>query len=82
VKRVVYSAAAAKNLRTYRNVSARVMKAISEYASDPHAHANAVTKLVGSQAKRLRVGDFRVIFEETADTLTVTKIGPRGSVYE
>jgi mRNA interferase RelE/StbE len=31
---------------------------------------------------RLRVGDYRVIFEETADEMIVTKIGPRGSVYD
>jgi mRNA interferase RelE/StbE len=29
-----------------------------------------------------RVGDFRVIFTETADTITVLDIGPRGGIYE
>jgi hypothetical protein len=28
------------------------------------------------------VGAFRVIFEETAAQIIVTKIGPRGDVYE
>ncbi len=63
-------------------MAARIMKAMREFADGGQAHANAVTRLVGSQAFRLRVGDFRVIFEESADTITVTKIGPRGSVYD
>jgi len=82
VKRVIYTAAAAKNLRTHGNMAARIMKAMREYANGGLAHANAVTRLAGSNAFRLRAGDFRVILEETADTITVTKIGPRGSVYD
>jgi mRNA interferase RelE/StbE len=41
-----------------------------------------VKSLVGVDARRLRVGDFRVIFAETADTITVLDIGPRGGIYE
>jgi mRNA interferase RelE/StbE len=41
-----------------------------------------VKSLVGVDAKRLRVGDFRVIFTETTDTITVLDIGPRGGIYE
>ena len=46
------------------------------------AHANYVTPLVGSPARRMRVGGYRIIFEETATELVVTRIGPRGSIYE
>jgi mRNA-degrading endonuclease RelE of RelBE toxin-antitoxin system len=35
-----------------------------------------------STAKRLRVGDYRVLFEESAAEILVTKIGPRSSVYD
>ncbi len=38
--------------------------------------------LIGVDAKRLRVGDFRVIFTETIDTITILDIGPRGGIYE
>ncbi len=31
---------------------------------------------------RLRVGDYRILFEINDDTITVTKIGPRGDVYK
>lgn len=37
---------------------------------------------VDSSGLRLRVGDFRVAFEETANDITVTKVAPRGAVYD
>jgi len=82
MKSVVYTVSAAKDLKRHGDMAARVRKAIGEYATDGIAHANNVTQLVGSSAKRLRVGDFRVIFEESKTKLTVTKVGPRGDVYE
>ena len=57
------------------------MNAVDQYAADPRAHANNVTLLGGSAARRMRVGDFRVIFEENDGQIMVTKIGPRGGVY-
>ena len=41
-----------------------------------------MTQLVGSDAYRLRVGDYRVVFYFTETTVEIVKIGPRGSVYE
>lgn len=82
MKQVRYTADAAKALKRHGNMAARIRRAITDYAADdPAAHANNVRQLVGSPAKRLRVGDFRVIFEETDAEIIVTKIGPRGSVY-
>ena len=82
MKTVAYSRDAAKDLHRHGNMAARVRAAIRAYAGDQRSHANNVTQLVGSPAKRLRVGDFRVIFDETETTITVTKIGPRGGVYD
>ncbi|WP_135470538.1 type II toxin-antitoxin system RelE family toxin [Crenalkalicoccus roseus] len=82
MKLVRYTADAARSLRRHGNMAARIRRAIGEYATDQAAHANNVRPLVGSSAKRLRVGDFRVIFEETETEILVTKIGPRGSVYD
>ncbi len=82
VKTVRYTADALRDLKRHGNMAARIRKALAEYALGAGAHANQVTKLVGSTANRLRVGDYRVIFEETAAELMVTKIGPRGDVYD
>jgi mRNA interferase RelE/StbE len=82
VKPVLYTLGALKDLRRYEATAKRVRKALGEYAADGKAHANNVTRLVGSPAKRLRIGDFRVIFEEDDERILVSKIGPRGGVYE
>ena len=63
-------------------MAVRVRKAICEYAAGGSAHANNVTRLVGSTASRMRVGDYRVIFEETPTEIIVTKIAPRGGAYD
>lgn len=82
MKTVRYHLDAIKILKRHGNVAARLRKAIDEYAGETGAHANSVTRLVGLSGSRLRVGDFRVIFEESDTEIFVTKIGPRGSVYD
>jgi mRNA interferase RelE/StbE len=82
MKALRYTADALKDLKRYGSMAARVRAAMTDYAADQAAHSNNVTQLVGATAKRMRVGDFRVIFEETAGDLLVTKIAPRGSVYD
>jgi len=81
-KAVVILPAAAKSLRRHRSEAGRILEKIEVYALDPASQANSVKKLVGSTALRLRVGDFRVVFEETETEIIVTRIGPRGSVYD
>jgi mRNA interferase RelE/StbE len=57
------------------------MAKVDAYAADAGAFPKVKT-LANSSAKRLRVGEFRVIFEETATEIIVTKIGPRGDIYD
>ena len=54
---------------------------IRQYADDAASQGNNVKQLVRVDAKRLRVGDFRVHVAETADSITVLDIGPRGGIY-
>jgi mRNA interferase RelE/StbE len=44
--------------------------------------ANNVKKLQGRDGYRLRVGDWRVIFDRDGVVLDILEIGPRGSIYE
>ncbi len=60
----------------------RARKVIGEYAIDGTAHANNVTPLIGLAGKRMRIGDFRMVFEETETEIIVTKFAPRGDVYD
>lgn len=82
MKRVVYLTSALKALRKHRADARRITDKVALYADTPAALANKVTQLVGSTDKRLRVGEYRVIFTETEDEIIVSRIGPRGSVYD
>ncbi len=38
--------------------------------------------MTGVATKRLRIGDFRAVFDEDDATVLVVRIGPRGDVYD
>jgi mRNA interferase RelE/StbE len=82
MKAIVYTRTAATALRRHANRAKLIRAKIARYAEDASSQANNVKPLVGVDAKRLRIGDFRVIFTETNDTITVLDIGPRGGIYE
>jgi mRNA interferase RelE/StbE len=82
MKTVRFTVRAALDMKRHGNMAARAQKAIEEYAADGVTHANNVKQLVGSPAKRMRIGDFRMIFEETVTEILVTKFAPRGRVYD
>ena len=60
----------------------RISDKLAAYATHPASLANQVTELKGRSVKRLRVGAFRVLFEESETEIIVSDIGPRGSIYE
>jgi mRNA interferase RelE/StbE len=82
MKSIVYTRTAATGLRRHANRAKLLRTKIAQYAEDASSQANNVKPLVGVDAKRLRVGDFRIIFTETGDTITILDIGPRGGIYE
>ena len=53
-------------------------------AQDPYAANNNVKKLVGRPGYRLRVDDWRVIYDldDGLRVLAVERIAPRGGAYE
>ena len=65
------------------NWQERIVAKIREVAADPYAPNNNLTKLQGRNGFRLRVGDWRVIYELDDDRLVllVLDVGPRGGVY-
>jgi mRNA interferase RelE/StbE len=64
------------------NVAKTIVSKVEQYAGDPKSLANNVTALSNSTYVRLRVGDWRIIMDDTNTVLEVVKIGPRGSIYE
>ena len=79
MKTVIYSKVALADLLRLRSRQARLRAKIDRYAQ---TGAGDVKRLEGSNEKRLRDGDFRIIFMETETEILITKIGPRGKVYE
>lgn len=80
-KTVIFLTQARKALRKHRSDAERIIAKVEAYAANPSAFPKVKT-LHGQTGKRLRAGDFRVVFEETADEVIVTDIGPRGSIYD
>lgn len=61
-------------------ISKRIEKKVSELAENPYY--KDIRKLRGMNAFRLRVGDYRVIFEIEKDIIMVLKIGHRRNIYD
>ena len=82
---IVYSRQAIKVLRRLpRNLSQRIQSKIEDVASDPFGQHNNVTKLVNRPGFRLRVGDWRIIYDVQDERMEVIvmRIAPRGEAYE
>lgn len=84
MKRITYSKDALRTLRRMpANVSALVRSKIEQYAADPASLANNVKVLKGEPGVfRLRVGDWRVLFNEDGEVVAIVRIAPRGAAYE
>jgi mRNA interferase RelE/StbE len=65
------------------NWQKRIVAKIRETAVNPYAPNNNLTKLQGRNGYRLRVGDWRVIYELQDDRLVmlVLEVGSRGGIY-
>jgi len=83
MKSVSYSKAAIRTLRRLpANVSRLIIGKVEQYAKDPASLAAQIKRLQGRQGHRLRVGNWRVIFDENDIVVAVVEIGPRGTIYE
>lgn len=81
MKEITYQPSALKTLkRMPKNTARRILSKIEAYAYDAKSQANNIKALQGSEAIRLRVGDWRVIMLDGV-VIEVIKIAPRGSAY-
>lgn len=82
--RVEFTTAAARQVKKLpRPARDRVLDAIEDLGEDPRPHGSR--KLVGEQtAWRIRVGDYRVIYDvhDAALIVTVVRAGHRREVYD
>ena len=82
---VEYSKSSRKILRRLpRNLANRLLNTMDDIARNPYARHNNVTSLQGSPYYRLRMGDWRVVYEIQDEKLIilVIKVASRGKVYK
>jgi mRNA interferase RelE/StbE len=83
MKVVAYSKIASRALlRMPRNDAVRIRNKVDQYAANPASLANQIKKLQGRSGYRLRVGDWRIIFDEDDKVVSIEEIGSRGGVYD
>lgn len=83
MKIVSYSKSALQTLRRMpANTATNIRNKVDQYARDPTSLANNVKRLTGRTGWRLRVGDWRVIFDDDGVVLAILAIGPRGGIYD
>lgn len=58
----------------------RIFKKIEELKEDPFS--KDIKRLKGQTSFRLRVGDYRVIFDINQDTIFILKVGHRKNIYD
>ena len=83
--KVFYQQKALKTLRKLPgNLSRLIREKINQLAQDPHTPNPNVKLLEGRNGYRLRIGDWRVLYELLDDRLVivVVKIKTRGDVYK
>ncbi len=80
MKAIFYTTMATRQLRGLSaDVRERLVGKLRRYAE---TGAGDVKALAGQSGARLRVGDYRVIFIETAETISVRSVGHRREIYE
>jgi mRNA interferase RelE/StbE len=82
--RIVFAKQSDRALRKMsRNTARLIRERLDQLAEDPYARNPNLTRLQGRPGYRLRVGDWRIIYELEGDRLVilVLKIAPRGEVY-
>jgi mRNA interferase RelE/StbE len=80
MKTIAYTTSATRQLRALpSNIRERLIEKLRRYAE---TGAGDVKALAGQSGARLRAGDYRVIFVETANAISVRAVGHRSDIYE
>ena len=83
MKQIIYTRVARRTLEKMPANTTRLIRSkIEQYAADPASLANNVLELQGRDGFRLRVGDWRVIFDEDGRILQILQVAPRGGAYD
>ncbi len=79
MKTIAFTNKARKQLKALdAQIEQRIREKIAAYAKGESADVEAMR---GQDGARMRVGDWRVIFQETADQIEVQAVGHRREIY-
>ena len=82
MKTIRYSIAADRALaRMPTRQAAKIEAKIDQLAFAPESLVGNVKRLRGTSVFRLRVDDYRVLFDEDGIILDILDVGPRGGIY-
>lgn len=82
--KIVYSKEASKTLRHMpKNTALIILKKIEALALNPYAKNNNIKELKAAEGFRLRVGDWRILYQIHNNILQIyiVTIAPRGGAY-
>jgi mRNA interferase RelE/StbE len=80
MKRIIFTPASTRQwVKLAGDVRSRIEGRLTEFAS---SGAGNVKRLRGREGSRLRVGDWRVIFNEEGDAIVVLAVGHRREIYD
>lgn len=84
--KILFSSSAEKSLvKMEKNTAKRILDSLEKLRTNPFEHPH-IKKMKGIEDPiyRLRVGDYRVIYEMKNDELIiyVIRVGPRGDIYK
>jgi mRNA interferase RelE/StbE len=83
--KIEYSKTAIKKLnKSPKNLVKRIQDKLTEIAKNPYGDNPNLKKLVGREGYRLRIGDWRIIYEINNDKIVilVLDIDTRGGIYK
>ncbi|GAB4316288.1 type II toxin-antitoxin system RelE/ParE family toxin [Cyanobacterium aponinum UTEX 3222] len=83
--KIEYSKTAIKKLNKIpKNLVKRIQNKLTEIAQNPYRENPNLKKLVGREGYRLRIGDWRIIYEINNDRIVilVLEIDTRGGIYK
>jgi mRNA interferase RelE/StbE len=73
---------AQKDLAAIHSVERKkIINKLTDFANNPKSFANQVKSLKGSAMLRLRIGDYRILFEEDGRILRILRVGHRKEIY-
>ena len=62
------------------SISRRIVKKVNELEQEPFS--KDIKKIKGEEIFRLRVGDYRVLFEFEGEIIIILKVGHRKNIYK